>query len=258
MSSSPATPYRTLSQFLLAGLLLATFVLSISASSACSNDPPVHPSSESSQEAAASPSQQVTSAATPTQQSSSAAADSAVSTSIPTATEMFEAILSVWPWFNDGLDDDEAELVDGLRSLYWYSEALTGPLLTMPFLESVEPADIAAVRGLLDLVRPAGGMDRFAQLLEYPNVSDGISDREAKVVATPGSVAAFGPWLLPVLLDPEVVMIEERRVDLPLAGEVALAIIRTEPGAARTMDVLEHSVHTLPSGSTRASRTSSV
>ena len=247
-----AAGQRLLSQFPLAGLLLATFVLSISTSSACRSDPPVRPSSESSQEAAASPSQQVTSAASPTQQSTSAATPSQQvtsaatnapePTSAPTATEIFEAALSIWPWFNDGLDDDEARLVKGLRGLYWYSADLTGRLLTMPFLETVEPADIAAVEGLLGLVRHSGGIPRFTQLMEYPNVNDGISDREAKVVSTLASVSAYGPWLLPVLLDPEVVMIEERRVDLPLAGEVELAIIRTEPGAARTMDVLEHSV----------------
>ena len=233
------------SQFPHAGLLMAAFVLAIATTSACSNDPPVQPSSEPSEAAAASPNQQVTAAALPSQQVTAAAATAPEPTSTPTATETFEGIISIWPWFNDGLNDDEARLVDGLRGLYWYSAVLTGPLLTMPFLETVEPADIAAVRGLLDLVRHGGGIPRFTQLMGNPYVSDGISDREAKVVATLGSVGAFGPWLLPALLDPEVVMIEERRVDLPLAGEVELAIIRTEPGAARTMDILEHSVRTV-------------
>ena len=151
----------------------------------------------------------------------------------------------MWPWFNDGLDDDEARLVQGLRSLYGYSAVLTGKLLTMPFLETVEPADIAAVTGLLDVVRYGGGISRFMVLMVQPNVSDGISDREAKVVATLESVDAYSPWLLPLLFDPEVMTIEERQVDLPLAGQVELALIRTEPGAERTMDVLEHSVRTV-------------
>ena len=81
--------------------------------------------------------------------------------------------------------------------------------------------------------------------MAHPSVSDGISDREAKVLATLGSAAAYGPsWLLPFLLDPEFVTIEERQVDLPLSGQVELALIRTEPGAVRTMDVLEHSIRT--------------
>ena len=36
----------------------------------------------------------------------------------------------------------------------------------------------------------------------------------------------------------------ERQVRLPLAGEVMLSISRTRPGAARTMDLLEHAVRT--------------
>ena len=115
----------------------------------------------------------------------------------------------------------------------------------MPFLETVEPSDIAAVTGLLDVVRYGGGTRQLMVLMAQPNLRDGISDSEAKVVATLGSVDAYGPWLLPVLFDPEVVMIEERQVELPLAGQVELALIRTEPGAARTMDVLEHSVRTV-------------
>ena len=214
---------------------MATFVPIIATTSACSSDPPVHPSAEPSGEATASPTQQLTPTAT----------NSPEPTSTPSSTEVFEATLSIWPWFTDGLDGDEARLVDGLRSLYGHSAALTGRLLTMPFLETVEPADIAAVRGLLDLVLYGGGISRFAFVMVHPNVVDGISDREAKVVATLGSVGAYGPWLLPALFDPEVVMIEERQVDLPLAGEVELALIRTEPGAARTMDVLEHSVRTV-------------
>ena len=43
-------------------------------------------------------------------------------------------------------------------------------------------------------------------------------------------------------MDPEQVTLEERAIQLPLAGEVDLAIIRLGPGAARSMGLLEQAI----------------
>ena len=48
--------------------------------------------------------------------------------------------------------------------------------------------------------------------------------------------------LVDILLDYSKVFVEQRTITLPLAGEVVLFIIRTGPGAARSMELLEHSV----------------
>ena len=62
------------------------------------------------------------------------------------------------------------------------------------------------------------------------------------IVATLYGVAETNPALIDVLLDPNNVVLEPRTVELPLSGEVVLYIIRTGPGATRSMDLLEHAV----------------
>lgn len=234
----------------LASALLALLAATNVMASACSIDPSGPPTDPTATVPAPSPTAEST--APPVTLATPAATPTSIPTPTPTptATEIVESALSIWPWFNDGLDEGEAELVRDLKYLYGsiarqIGGDLAGKLLTMPFLETVEDHDNAAVTSLLIVRRERDGTRRFKAVMAHPSVSDGISDREAKVLATLGSAVAYGPsWLLPFLLDPEFVTIEERQVDLPLSGQVELALIRTEPGAVRTMDVLEHSVRT--------------
>ena len=68
---------------------------------------------------------------------------------------------------------------------------------------------------------------------DHPALNDGISVREAKIlatIATPDDAAN---------LDPDAVIIEERTINLPLAGAVELTIIWTSPGPDGIMDMLE-------------------
>ena len=53
------------------------------------------------------------------------------------------------------------------------------------------------------------------------------------------------PSLIDILLDPSRVLLERRIITLPLAGDVVLSIVRTGPGAARSMDLLEHAVRSV-------------
>ena len=87
--------------------------------------------------------------------------------------------------------------------------------------------------------------------MSHPTISDGITDEEAKILATlvpaanPVGYFLKDPDLLDKLLDPDQVTLEERTITLPLAGETDITIIRTRPGADRTMDFLEHSVRSI-------------
>ena len=120
----------------------------------------------------------------------------------------------------------------------------------MPFLDTVEPADVLAVRSLLRLAYfgPDDSVEPLLDVLAYPSVADGITDDETAVIATifatlrwnrdPEGAAA----IVDDLLDPETVLLERREVDLPLAGPVPLVIVRTEPGPPVTMDLLEDAV----------------
>ena len=113
-------------------------------------------------------------------------------------------------------------------------------IVGMQFLESVDSSDMAAVEALSDL--SAFTPEDFEIVVSHPTIQDGITDDEAKIVATLFGVSRYGPELLNTLLDPDKVSLEERVINLPLSGDILLAIIRIGPGAERSMDLLEHAV----------------
>ncbi len=152
------------------------------------------------------------------------------------------------PWFNNGLDEEEARLVDDLGSIALKSETGALSIIRMPFLKTFEPADALAIRSLNELVNfdHREGSERvsnhFQRVMAHPAISDGITNEEAKIVATLRRVSQHNPDLVDTLLDPAQVTLEERIIDLPLAGEVHITIMRTRPGAERTMDLLDRAV----------------
>ena len=144
------------------------------------------------------------------------------------------------PWVGDGLNESETDVVQGLRWVAYGDQAAALRLLDMPFLEVIGPADADAVDSLRLLAYWRRG--DFQRVLSHPTLSDGISDFWAQIVAVLNDVSQTNPQLIDVLLDPGQVAVEQRTVSLPLAGNVELAIIRTGPGAPRSMDLLEQAV----------------
>ena len=144
------------------------------------------------------------------------------------------------PWAEDGLDGAETVV---LRNLGWLAnrdEAVALEILGMPFLQTVEPADGGAMEALRRMA--AYQLENFERVMAHPTLSGGISDEWAKVVMVLGAVSGFAPDRIDTLLDPGQVNLEERVIDLPLAGTVTLAIIRTQEGEPRSMDLLEDAV----------------
>ena len=66
-----------------------------------------------------------------------------------------------------------------------------------------------------------------------------VSDEDVVVVSTLGGVARTNRPLIDVLLAGAGVTVEQRSVELPLSGDVKLAIVRTADGAGRSMDLVE-------------------
>ena len=110
----------------------------------------------------------------------------------------------------------------------------------MPFIETIEPPDISAMASLRQLA--AFKPETFVRVMSHAALPDGISNDTAPIVATLNGVAGTNPGLIDVLLDSSKVLLERRAITLPLSGDVILFIIRTSPGAGRSMDLLEHSV----------------
>ena len=150
-------------------------------------------------------------------------------------------------WVQDGIGD--ALEVDALEELYEISYRkpdVASALLGMPFLETVEPPDVVALR-TLRLMAASDSQQTFQRVMSSPAMREGITDDLAPVVATISAVAQSDVSLVEVLLTPSRVSVETRTIDLPRSGEVALAIIRTAPGDSRSMGLLEGAVRSIES-----------
>ena len=145
------------------------------------------------------------------------------------------------PWVRDGGDFKElGAALAGLNTLSVWAPADARRIAAMPFLDSLEPADAAALTVLSQLV--SGDRPAFGEVMSHPTLQAGIGDESAKIVAVLAGVNWTNPDLTPTLLNFAQTTLEERTVALPRAGPITLAIIRTEPGAAGSMDLLEQAV----------------
>ncbi|MDE2959150.1 MAG: hypothetical protein OXU28_03745 [Chloroflexota bacterium] len=160
-------------------------------------------------------------------------------------------------WVQDAISADEATVI---RFIYWIIRydtdspppmhviaavnAAASRILAMPFLASVESPDALAVRSL-ERIEDISKTD-FLQIMARPTLNDGITDEEAEIVLLLGATYQNADRaLVDTLLDPNRITVEKRAIRLPRSGEMDLAIIRTAPGPARGMDLLEHSVRSI-------------
>ena len=145
-------------------------------------------------------------------------------------------------WVQDGIGDPEAELdlIGDIASIANEDAEAALRIVGMPFMETIEPPDKSAIASLRQLA--ADDPAAFASVMSLTALRDGISNDQAAVVATLNGVTGTNPGLIDVLLDPSRILLEQRTITLPVSGDVTLAIIRTSTGAARSMDLLEHSV----------------
>ncbi len=178
------------------------------------------------------------------------------------------------PWLQDGLDDSEAATAQNLliiaqrnpaaaervAGLPWLAGTVTRNaeaivrdlaliaqsdpnaalrIANMPFTQAIDAPDAAALRSLQ--VIAFRDLELFQDILNHPSLRGGITNDWAMIIATLAGVARTNPSLIGALLDPDRVTVETRAVELPLSGATLLAIIRTGPGSARSMDLLHSS-----------------
>ena len=162
------------------------------------------------------------------------------------ATNGIIPTLSEKAWVMDGITRQESSAILGLGSLVYKprrehdSESVL-KIMAMPFLDTFEPADADAVQSLSALSRMEEG-SYLRQVLDHPSFTEGITDEDTLIVTVLATVATYAPDKIWTLLDPNRVYLRERRVTLPLHGDIRLAVIRTEPGEFRTLDILEEIV----------------
>ena len=156
--------------------------------------------------------------------------------------------LVVKPWVQDDITADEATVI---RDLYLTARAQDEALepatiakalqlVDMPFLESVERADAPAMESLRKL--EGNNTARFLEVMSHPVLSDGITDEEAKAVALLWGTNTYKPEYVDDLLTQSGIFVEEKTIQLPLSGEVLLAVFRHRDQVTPSIDYLEHSV----------------
>ena len=143
-------------------------------------------------------------------------------------------------WVRDGVSQIESEVIQSLLYIASTNRSVAAQMIRMPFLRTIEPPDTSAIQSLRRL--STSDRSTFMSVMSHETLRDGISDNLTPVISTLYGTAETNPKLIDVLLDPTKVSLERRTITLPLAGEVILEIIRTTPGAARSMDLLEYSV----------------
>ena len=147
--------------------------------------------------------------------------------------------LASYSWFTDGIHTDEATVVTMIGSIS-YETGTGAELVGMQFLDSIEPSDAVALVSLEFLAYESPAV--FRRVLSHPSVADGITDHETAALALLYDVQTTSPDMVDTLLDPSNVQVERRVIGLPLAGDVELAIVRLQPGAAGSMELLERAV----------------
>ena len=153
-----------------------------------------------------------------------------------------ETVESALAWVADGVSGAESDAIDSLKYIAFTDEDAALRVMAMPFLQTLEGADAAALHFLSALTA-----DQLADMLSRPMLKDGITDDEAPIVSMLDIVLHYVPDRVDRLLDPDATTVERRTVELPLAGEVDLVIVRTRPGARRSMDLLENAVREVES-----------
>ena len=143
------------------------------------------------------------------------------------------------PWITDGIDELENNIVRHLFYMAIQDQADVAMSLTeMPFLNTPEPADYSAIRALWNI--SSFHPDQFLAIKQHPTFQDGITDPWTHVFATLDSVAAHNPDLIATLLNHRQVTVETSTANLPMAGTVQLAIVRTQPGSSEPMPQLAY------------------
>ena len=152
-------------------------------------------------------------------------------------------------WLRDGISKDEQDVVRSLHSIlgwHWVSdrnEALTQRIIEMPFLESIESLDAAALDSL-EKIYGASGLSQLQGVLSHPTLHDGISDDHVARVAVLSTVARKAPELLESVLTPREAFVAQRTLTFPALGTVEVAVASMSHEASENMEWLAHAIRT--------------
>ena len=140
-------------------------------------------------------------------------------------------------WVQDAVSDTEYDILYWLRALNYEDTDVVSEVITMPFLESSDAADVLALRSMHRVAREGG----LTTIVDHTAFHDGITDAETVLFAAIGTI--YDSDAINRLLDPGYAAIETVLASTVLTPSLTVSIIRTEsqsrPG---TMEALVESV----------------
>ncbi len=144
-------------------------------------------------------------------------------------------------WLDNGVNPVEADVVAEILVLSGTVDSeLLFELLEMPFMESVERADLGALMSLRMVAEEHP--EELDDIFGYKMVSDGIDDFETPLIGALSPEIWRDSLDYEELLVPAITSVVDRWIELPLAGAVRLSVVRSDYGYEGSMDRLEAAV----------------
>ena len=87
-------------------------------------------------------------------------------------------------WMQDDITETEHDAIYQLRRLNYDNKMETAVILTMPFMASLEPDDVLAIRGMYSLANDG----LLSPLMDHPAFTSGITDAQTTLVIAIGTL----------------------------------------------------------------------
>ena len=143
-------------------------------------------------------------------------------------------------WAENQNSQEVGPVIESLIFIADHDEDRAADLTGMPFLDTLEEPDVHAAETLVELFYWEN--EAFEEVMSHRTVSDGITDEEAKLISLLAGLHENNPALVREILNVSRTNVTERKISLPLGGDVTLAIVRREGGKTTSMDLLEKAV----------------
>lgn len=148
-------------------------------------------------------------------------------------SNMAAAAVFAMTWVQDGVTETERDTLERLSWLAHENETATIAVIHMPFLESLEPDDVLAIRGIDGLARNEDG-SLLSALMDHPTLRNGITDAKTTLVT-----AASTLWdadEIRRMLNPGYASVEVLSEGTELTPSLKISIVSpgSEPGPRTT------------------------
>ena len=136
-------------------------------------------------------------------------------------------------WMQDDITETEHDAIYQLRRLNYDNKMETAVILTMPFMASLEPDDVLAIRGMYSLANDG----LLSPLMDHPTFTSGITDAQTTLVIAIGTLGDLEE--INRMLSPGYAVTENVLMGTDLTPHLEISIVRTgtqsQPGTIESV-----------------------